>query len=182
MRWIAVLVLIASSAIAQAPQAPSAPPVKVNQADVKSMDSILAALYDVISGPAGQKRDWDRFRSLFLPGARLIPTGRRATGQTGIHVLTPDDYVANTSPYLEKEGFYEREIARHADQYGAIAQVFSTYESRHKPGEAPFARGINSIQLLNDGQRWWVVTVLWANETPQTPLPPPYLPGGKLTR
>ncbi len=174
--WIISVFLFAVVATAQNPQpaeAPASP--KGNTADVKSMDSILAALYDVISGPAGKKRDWDRFRSLFWPGARLIPTGRRQTGETGIRVLTPEDYVANSAPYLEKEGFFEREIARHADQYGNIAQVFSTYESRHKAEEAPFARGINSIQLVNDGQRWWIVTVLWQGETPQSPIPSEYL-------
>jgi hypothetical protein len=140
------------------------------------MGSILSALYDVISGPAGQKRDWDRFRSLFLPGARLIPTGTRPNGQSGTRVLTVEDYVTNSAPYLEKEGFYEHEISRHADQYDRIAQVFSTYESRHKSGEAPFARGINSIQLVNDGQRWWIVTVFWEGETATAPVPATFLP------
>ena len=179
MRWIAVLVLLASFAVAQAPAPPAPPAPKANPADVKSMDSILAALYDVISGPAGQKRDWDRFRSLFLPGARLIPTGTRPTGETSARVLTPEDYIARSAPFLEKEGFFEREIARHVDQYGHITQVFSTYESRHKAGESPFARGINSIQLVNDGQRWWIVTILWEGETPGTPIPKEYLLGGK---
>ncbi len=175
--WITALLLVAVIAIAQTAQPPQTPAQpKANAADVKSMDGILAALYDVISGPAGKKRDWDRFRSLFWPGARLIPTGRRPNGETGSRVLSPEDYVTNSAPYLEKEGFFEREIARHVDQYGNIAQVFSTYESRHKAGEAPFARGINSIQLVNDGQRWWIITVFWQGETAQMQIPAEYLP------
>ncbi len=177
MRYLAILVLALLPTIQTAQQAPPPPaPAKANAADVKSMDAILAALYDVISGPAGQKRDWDRFRSLFLPGARLIPTGRRANGETGTRVLTAEDYVTGSAPFLEKQGFFEREIARHTDQFGHIAQIFSTYESRHKPDEAPFIRGINSIQLLNDGQRWWIVTVFWENESPTTKIPPQFLP------
>ncbi len=178
MRYcIVALLLFALVATAQAPPAPQRPaPTKANPGDVKSMDGILAALYDVISGPGGKKRDWDRFRSLFWPGARLIPTGRRATGESGIRVLTPEEYIASSAPYLEKEGFFEREIARHVDQYGNIAQVFSTYESRHKAEEPPFTRGINSIQLVNDGQRWWIVTVFWQGETKDAPIPAQYLP------
>jgi hypothetical protein len=166
-----------------APQAPAA-----NPADVASIDSIIAALYDVISGPAGKKRDWDRFRSLFFPGARLIPTGARRppgtapgtplTGKEeyGSRALTPEDYITRSSSLLEEHGFFEREAARRIEQYGHIAHVFSTYESRHKAEDVkPFQRGINSIQLMNDGKRWWVVTVFWEGETEKTPLPDKYL-------
>ncbi len=184
MRKVIVAVLLCSGfLLAQQPPAaaPGVPaPSKVtraNPADVKSIDAILTALYDVISGPPG-KRNWDRFRSLFLPGARLIPTGKRPNGENGTRVLSVEDYISGAAPYLEKEGFFEREIARHTDQYSRIVQVFSTYESRHKAGEAPFARGINSIQLVNDGQRWWIVTVFWEPETPATPIPPQFLPKG----
>jgi hypothetical protein len=159
-----------------------------NPTDVDSIDHILAAIYDVISGPAGKKRDWDRFRSLFVPGARLIPTApHRPAGaapdapltgkeEYAATVLTPEDFVARTTPFFEGEGFFERESARRTEQYGHIAHVFSTYESRHKADDAkPFQRGINSIQLMNDGRRWWVVTIYWEGETERTPLPQKYL-------
>src|ERR1700745_2332319 len=84
------------------------PVTTANPADVGTMDAIVAALYDVISGPPG-KRDWDRFRSLFYPGARLIPTGVRQTGEAGSRVLTPDEYIQRSAPFLEKDGFFERE-------------------------------------------------------------------------
>jgi len=145
-------------------------------ADVASIDAIIAAVYDVISGPAGKKRDWDRMRSLFVPGARLIPTGPRPTGGYGSRVLTVDEYIERASGFFDKEGFYEREAARRTEQFGQIAHVFSTYESRHAPDDAkPFQRGINSIQLMNDGQRWWVVTIFWQGEDEKTPLPEKYL-------
>jgi len=144
--------------------------------DGASVDSIIAALYDVISGPAGKKRDWDRFRSLFIPSARLIPTGKRQTGEIASRVLTADDYATANSKFLEENGFFEKEIARRTETFGNIAHVFSTYESRHKAEDAkPFARGINSIQLMNDGKRWWIVTVFWQGEGPDNPLPEKYL-------
>jgi hypothetical protein len=147
-----------------------------NPSDVASMDAIIAAVYDVISGPAGKKRDWDRMRSLFITGARLIPTGPRQSGGFGSRVLTVEDYITRSSELLEKEGFFEKEVSRETDAFGQIAQVFSTYESRHKVDDAkPFARGINSIQLMNDGQRWWIVTIFWQGESEKAPLPEKYL-------
>lgn len=152
-----------------------APPA-ANPADVVSVDSIIAAVYDVISGPAGKKRDWDRMRSLFVPGARLIPTGPRQAGGYGSRVLTVDEYIERASGIFEKEGFFEREAARQMEQFGQIAHAFSTYESRHAPDDAkPFQRGINSIQLMNDGKRWWIVTIFWEGEDEKTPLPDKYL-------
>jgi len=150
-------------------------PAAANPADVATMDSTIAALYDVISGPAG-KRNWDRFRSLFAPGARLIANGVRPTGEVASRVMTVEDYAQRNGPFFEKNGFFEREAARHTDEFGNIAQVFSTYESRHAKDDAkPFQRGINSIQLMNDGKRWWVVTIFWQGEDEKNPLPDKYL-------
>lgn len=148
-----------------------------NPADVTSPDAILAALYGVISGPAAKPRDWNRFRSLFLPGARLIPTAANAGGGERARVLTPDDYATAAEPYFQKNSFFEREVSRRTERFGGIMQVFSTYESRHEASDVrPFARGINSIQLFFDGKRWWVVTVFWQEENPAAPLPKEFLP------
>lgn len=154
---------------------------EANPADVSSIDQIMKAVYDVISGGAGQKRDWDRFRTLFHKDARLIPSGKNAqTGVIGARAFTPEEYITRSAPFMEKEGFFEREIARRVDAYGSIAQVFSAYESLHKADDKkPFARGINSFQLLNDGKRWWVVTIYWQAETPENPLPKEYLKSKK---
>lgn len=151
------------------PETPAAKP-----ADVASIDSILAALYDVISGPAGP-RDWDRFNSLFIPEAHLIFTGKKPDG-TPVHMaLTPKQYQDRSGSFFLKEGFFENTISNKIDKFGQVAQVFSTYESRHEKGAKPFARGINSIQLLNDGKRWWVVSILWDSERPDNPIPQKYL-------
>jgi hypothetical protein len=156
--------------------APATAAPAANPADVASVDAIVAAVYDVISGPAGKKRDWDRMKSLFIPGARLIPTGARQTGGYGSRVLTVDEYIQRASGFFETEGFYEREASRKTEEFGQIVHVFSTYESRHAPGDAkPFQRGINSIQLMNDGTRWWVVTIFWQGEDDKHPLPEKYL-------
>jgi hypothetical protein len=146
-------------------------------ADVRSMDAIVAALYDVISGDAGVERDWNRFRSLFYPGARMIPTGKNAkTGVVGARIASPEDYIRANEKFLEGEGFHEQELFRHVDQFGNLAHVFSLYQARNRLSDAkPFLRGINSIQLLNDGKRWWVMTIAWAPETPDNPIPTQYL-------
>jgi hypothetical protein len=156
----------------------AAPGTAAHAADGASIDSILSATYDVISGPAGKKRDWDRFRALFAPGARLIPTGPRKEGGVESRVVDVEGYIERSAKYLEGNGFYEREVARHTDSFGQIAQVFSTYESRHKADDAtPFVRGINSFQLMNDGKRWWIVTIFWQGEGAGAEIPEKYLTG-----
>lgn len=173
--FIPLMLMAATLGAQETPTAPAAPP-EARAQDVASVDAITAALYDVISGPAGQPRDWDRFRSLFLPGARLVAVGRRPDGTTAHRTMTPDDYVQLSGPTLEQRGFFEREIGRTTDQFGAVTHIFSAYDSRWKADDPePFARGINSIQLLNDGTRWWVVTVFWDSERPGQEIPAKYL-------
>ena len=138
--------------------------------DVKSVDSLLAALYDVISGPAGE-RDWNRFRSLFMPNARLTSAEKTPDGAVRVRPSSVEDYVRLGGNYFLKNGFFEKPIVSRVETFGNVAQVFSSYESRHAPGEAPFARGINSLQMLYDGRRWWVVNILWDEERPDNPLP-----------
>jgi len=150
-------------------------------AETQSVDSIVAALYDVISGPAGQARDWDRFRNLFAPGARLIPASPRKDGSAPAAV-SPDDYVQRTSESFLKNGFFEKEIARRTEAFGTVTHVFSTYESRRASTDAkPMARGINSIQLMRHADRWWIVTVMWDQERPDNPIPSKYL-GGQISK
>jgi hypothetical protein len=145
-------------------------------ADVGSVDGIVAALYDVISGPAGKQRDWNRLRSLFAPQGKLVAVGTRPDGNTPPTTMTVDDYIVRVTKPFADAGFYESELARSSDSFGPIVHVFSTYESRHAPGDAkPFQRGINSIQLVNDGARWWIVNLLWRAESDNNPLPARYL-------
>jgi hypothetical protein len=175
---LSVLVLSAGEAVAQSAPVPHPVVLSVPAAkpeDVGSIDAIIAALYGVISGPAGQARDWNRMRSIFIPGGRLMPTAVRPDGSVVTRLMEVNDYIATSGPMLERVGFTEREIARRVEQFGHIAHVFSTYEGRTET-DATALRGINSIQLLNDGTRWWVVSVYWEAERPDNPLPAQYLP------
>jgi hypothetical protein len=163
--------------IASHPDWPVAKP-----ADVKSIDAIVSAIYDVISGPAGKARDWNRFRSLFIPDARLMPVRVPRPDGTGpqhndVAPYTVEDYIERSSPVMLSTGFAERGVANRVEAFGNIAHVWSTYESRHDFSEAkPFARGINSITLIKDGDRYWVVQILWDSERPGTTIPEKYLP------
>ena len=146
--------------------------------DVDSIDSILKAVYEVISGEAGEKRDWARFKSLFIGEAQLIPVNRKEDG-TGMRygILTPGSYEKMAGTRLSEEGFFEKEIHRVVEQFGPIAHVFSSYEARRSlADEKPFVRGINSFQLFNDGKRWWVVSIYWTAERDDLPIPDKYLP------
>lgn len=144
--------------------------------DVASPDAVVAALYDVISGPAGKPRDWNRLRSLFAPQAKMLAIGNRPDGSMPAAVMTVDDYIGRVTKPFNDAGFYETELARTSEAFGPIMHVFSTYESRHAPADAkPFQRGINSIQLTNDGSRWWIASLLWRAETEKQPLPEKYL-------
>jgi hypothetical protein len=172
---LAVAALVIIPGLARAQAATDTTPPRANPADVASPDAIIAALYDVISGPAGQARDWNRFRSLFAPGARLIPSRHGPNMAARALVMTPDEY-AQRSGGLATNGFFEHEIGRSMDRFGSIAQLFSAYESKRSASDPkPFARGINSIQLFDDGTRWYVVTIFWDGERPDNPIPEKYL-------
>nr|WP_229482177.1 hypothetical protein [Massilia sp. JS1662] len=190
MGWMAAMAIIGGAqaqpgqvppAAATTPAAtpagtPAATPA-ARPADVATVDGIVAALYDVISGTAGQPRDWDRMRSLFAPEGRLMAVGARPEGVYALRAMTVDDYIARNSKAFATMGFFEREAARSTETFGQIVHVFSTYESRHARGDAePFQRGINSIQLYNDGKRWWIVNLLWRAEDASLHLPERYLP------
>jgi hypothetical protein len=146
-------------------------------ADVDSIESVTRAVYDSISGPAGT-RDWARFRSLFADGGRLISMRVTPEGPAP-SVMTVEDYVKRAGANFEKNAFFESEAARRVEMFGNIAHVFSTYESRRAPGDKPFARGINSFQLVRDGKQWKVITILWDSEREGNPIPEKYLTPGK---
>jgi len=185
LRLFAVALLFATaSCIVSAQQSgtPAKPPAEENVAapaarpgDVDTVDHIIAATYDVISGPAGT-RDWNRFRSLFYPEARLIGSGRH-DGKIAARPRTVEGYVQTAGEHIKTEGFFERGIHNEVQQFDHMAQVWSTYEARKNKDDAkPFVRGINSFQLLYDGSRWWIVNIYWQSEDPPHPIPPKYLP------
>jgi hypothetical protein len=193
LRRIAVLATFTLSAVAlaqTAPAQPAAPPPRpagsiashsgwpvAKPEDVQSPEAIVGAVYDVISGGKGQQRNWDRMRSLFVPDARLIPAITGKDGHNDALMLSVDGYIERSGARLTSDGFFERSIHNDMQQFGNIVQIWSTYESRHDPADPkPFARGINSFQLLKDGDRYWVVNIFWDSETPTKPIPAKYLP------
>lgn len=145
--------------------------------NVTTLDNTIETLYTVISGDAGVERNWELFKYLFHKDAKLIPTGTNKEGKHIARYLTPDDYIKSSGKWLYDNGFHEVEINREEQTFGNITQVFSTYESfKAKTDTKPFMRGINSIQLMNDGERWWIINIYWMQESKAHPIPKKYLP------
>jgi hypothetical protein len=144
---------------------------------VQTLDNTIETLYGVISGKKGEERNWELFKYLFHPDAKLIPTGKNQAGAIGATFMTPEGYISRAGKMLVETGFFEKETHRSVDTFGNITQLFSTYDSYNNESmDKPFARGINSIQLLNDGKRWWIINIYWMQESPENPIPEKYLP------
>jgi len=144
--------------------------------DAESLDRLLPALYECISGPAGVPRDWKRMRSFYYPGAVLLRTMVAEDNSPNASFMSVDDFVESAERYFNSYSFFEIEIARTSETFGNIAHVMSTYESRKTANGEPFARGINSIQLYHDGSRYWIVSMTWDIEREGNPIPARYLP------
>ena len=146
---------------------------------VASLDAIIANLYDVVSGEKSKERNWELLKYLCHDNAKLIVYGEGENGENTMTYMSIADYANRAGAYFSKNDFFEREIHRSVDTFGPITQVFSTYASYHsETDKVPFVRGINSIQLLNDGERWWIVTIYWTSESDTNPIPEKYLPKG----
>lgn len=151
-----------------------------------SVDAVLSELYASVSHAAGSAPDFARMRRIFHSSGKLVPP--KAPGATDFQAMTVDQFAeriaklaadrkAKGEPSL---GFFEREIARRTDCFGNVCHVFSTYEARRSPSDAtPFVRGINSVQLVNDGKRWWIASIVWDAESASNPIPAAYLPAAK---
>ena len=145
--------------------------------DVSSVNAIIAASYAAISHPAGRAADLVRFQSLFRPGAQLISV----SSQNGKPLLRAGSIEQITSMLHSTQhperAHFERELARRTERYGDVAHVWSTYISADgKTDPRRGLRGINSISLVNDGNRWWIVSAQWQNETANRLIPRKYLP------
>lgn len=170
-----LLVLLTTFTAAAAPQG-NGPKRSFRASDGASIDAIVSALYESVSATAGEEKDWSRLRGLFAPGARLMPVVWDGGDRFSLRTLSVEDYIRHATSYFRAHSFYEREIVRRVDRFGSMAQVFSTYEafdSRDTP--VPVKRGINSIQMHHDGERWWIVSVLWDEERSGSPIPQEYL-------
>jgi hypothetical protein len=151
------------------------PQQKDYSADVKSIEAITTALYDVISGEKGNARDWARFKNLFTSDARLIPTFTNKEGKATYRSITPAEYEVSFTKSIPQRGFFEREVSSVKEEYGNIVHVFSTYETTEEKNGNVTMRGINSIQLLKTEDRYYIMNIFWSAETDKNPLPEKYL-------
>ncbi|MGH7589708.1 MAG: hypothetical protein ACRELU_14080 [Gemmatimonadota bacterium] len=162
----AALAWVLASAAAATAQTPAA----ADPADVATLDGIMAAFYDVVSGPPGQPRQWERDATLYRPGT--VFTIADSTG--AYRNVTPVEFAEKSDAFLVESGFVEREIHRETRLFGSIAQVWSTYAWETAGGET--GRGINGLHLVHDDERWWITHATWDNETAERPIPEEYLP------
>lgn len=163
----------AAEKAASAEPAPAVAPLP-DPKDVKSLDAMVAAIYDVISGPPGA-RNWNRFNTLFTKDARLIAVRVPKEGKPSLLVMTPADYAEHAGKYFLEHGFFEHELSRKTDSFGAMTHIYTTYESRETKDGKPIDRGINSMEFFFDGERWWCVEIYWDAERPGNPIPEKYL-------
>ncbi|MGH9364988.1 MAG: hypothetical protein ACRD1B_06960 [Thermoanaerobaculia bacterium] len=181
---VVVVLLLAAAALAQAPQRRREAPPPV-PADAASPDAIVAALYAAISHAPDAMPDFERMRGIFLPVGMLVPPKRPT--EDIFTTLDVDGFAERVKKSAaarkekgESPGFVERELSRRTDCFGNVCQIFSTYESKNSASdEKPIQRGINSIQLVRDGKRWWIASVIWDVERPDNPIPAPYLPAAR---
>lgn len=173
---LALLLEVTAALAAASPALAQSPPAAIADAPIPagtdSPEALVKSLYAVISGPAGQPRDWARFKALCLPDARLVATHVMPDGATRVRSYSVDQYVEGATKGFATQGFFEIGAVRDVSRFDRTVTIVSPYESRHAPGEKPFARGVNHFQLFNDGRRWWVVDIFWEDESPSAPLPP----------
>jgi hypothetical protein len=168
----------AGAALAQTPPGKhvAVPTAAARAQDVSTIDGMVGAYYEVISGPAGQPRQWSRDRTLYIQDLRFVAVDADAQGHPRPRIMDHQAYVDATDAAFVRRGFFEKEIHRAEQRFGPIAHVWSTYESREKEDGPVIARGINSIELFWDGRRWWIANAIWTDETKDSPIPAEYLP------
>lgn len=179
LRILAIVLALPAALLGQAGPKPTSIPVPAatpRAVDVGSIDGMVQAYYDVISGPPGKPREWSRDRTLYVPGQRFFAIGRDQDGRVTTSVMDHQQYVDSSDARFVARGFFEKEIHRVAQRFGDIAHVWSTYETREKDNGPVTARGVNSLQLYWDGKRWWIVSSMWTDERPDNSIPKEYLP------
>lgn len=150
------------------------PTTATDPKDVSTIDGIIKAFYETISGPKGQPRQWGRDRTLYMPGVMFVSMNER-DGKISAGVMTHQGYVNASNDSLVTGGFHESEINRVVKRFGNVAHVFSTYEFTND-NKSVTGRGVNSIELYWDGTRWWIAFASWDEERPGNPIAKEFLP------
>ena len=150
---------------------------KARPEDVQSIRAIVGAFFDTISAPAGGTLNRERLRALFVPDGRIeIPLPALKESPTDVIFLTPDQYADSSDSQTVSKGFFDHVLAMQVQQFGVMAHVYTSYESRERLSDPkPFVRGVKSIELLNSAGRWYIVQVSWDRERPGNIIPTPYL-------
>ena len=177
--WILVFVVPMSLAASQpsAPVATNEGAILGHPEDWVSPESLAAAVYSVVSGPAGEKRDWNRYRALFRESA---PFTTLSVNDGKPIVFGVEEYIEWYGPMFRERGIFEREIWGRTEQFRHVAQRWSTEEFRWgKAGGPADGRSMVSMQFVHDGKRWWIVGMVWEAEDDSNPLPARYLPHGR---
>ena len=157
-------------------------PAAKNPGDVDTVDHLVASLYDVVSGPAGQ-RDWERFRALFVPDGQIAWINPESAATKDIPAskgdavfLTPDMFAQQNAPYFKVHSFFERSLVKRVEEFGNLAEVWSTKESRDAKDDAqPSSRGIDSFQIVHAHGLFWIASLIFDDERPGATLPAKYL-------
>ena len=166
MKFVALALLLFPTLVRAQETAP-------RPADVATVDGIVTAFYETVSGPPGAPRDWARDATLYLPGVTFTPSDVQ-DGRPVARTMGKDEWIADADSFLVASGFEEREIHRVTEQFGNVARVASSYE--WETGDGQTGRGVNFIHLFHDGDRWWITHATWDSERPDNPIPPAYLP------
>ena len=152
-------------------------PIEANPADVSTIDGIVKAFYEVISGGKGVARQWSRDKTLYTLDVRFVALSEE-NGKIRAGVMNHNQYVNSSNEFFVNEGFSEREINRVTRKFGNLAHVFSVYEYSTEDKKLK-GRGVNSIELFWDGKRWWISAVTWDEERRNNPIPKELLPKNK---
>ncbi len=151
--------------------------VEARPEDVGSIEAIVKASYETISGGVGVARQWGRDETLFDPNVRFVAVERDPkSGAIVAMITTHQEFVDEADGSTVKEGFTERELAHTLQRFGNVATVLSSYEGKNASTGKVVTRGVNIFQLYYDGKRWWILSMVWDQETPANPIPPELLP------
>jgi hypothetical protein len=144
--------------------------------DVSSIDGIVKAYYEVISGPAEKEREWGRDATLYVPGIRFIVFSEGKYGETVARSLSHQEFVNDSDPAMKGKAFYEREVHRITHRIGNVAHVMSTAEQQFEPGGPVKGQSVDSLEMYWDGARWWIASANIWELKPGQPLPKEFLP------
>jgi len=144
--------------------------------DVSSIDGIVKAYYEVVSGPAGKDREWGRDATLYTPGIRFIIFSEGKDGKTVARSLSHQEFVNESDPAMKGKAFYEHEVHRITHRVGNVVRVLCTAEQQFEPGGPVKGQSIDSLEMYWDGTRWWIASANIWELKPGQPLPKDFLP------